>query len=149
MNYLVCETCRFETRDVTEACKQCGAAYVCEWDPAWYANPFTLASMGRSERARSLGNAYATFIALFAAYVIGVFAYSGASRDAWNAAWGPFLLLSFCTYEVWAFTRGQGTTIDRFSHEGIPKNTELRVFGLCLDVAGCVWAAYMIIANDA
>jgi hypothetical protein len=61
----------------------------------------------------------------------------------------PTLFLVFCTYEVWAFTRGRPTTIDRWFHEGVPKNTNWRVFGLSLDLLVCAWAAYQIFANDA
>jgi RNA polymerase subunit RPABC4/transcription elongation factor Spt4 len=149
MIYLVCEKCRYETREVTDVCKHCGTAYVCDWDPAWYSDTFTLASMGKSSRARRVGTIYVAVMALFTAYAFAVLAVSDASRDAWENFWLPWLFLAFCTYEVWAFTRGRPTTIDRYTHEGVPKNTEWRVFGLILDVIVCLWAIYMIASNDA
>jgi hypothetical protein len=149
MPYLVCQGCWYETREVNDVCKKCGKAYVCEWDPAWYGNRFTLASTGRSLRARQFGTGFVIAVALFVAYAFAVNAVASASRQAWGAFFGPTVFLAYCTYEVWAFTRGRPTTIDRWFHEGVPRNTNWRVFGLALDLIVCAWAAHQIVTNDA
>lgn len=48
-------------------------------------------------------------------------------------------------YEVWAFTHGHRTSIDHFTHEAIPSNTSVRVFGLVLDVLFTFGATYLIL----
>ena len=149
MNYLLCERCRYETRVLAEACLKCGTRYVCEWDPAWYRSRFTRASMGQSSRARKLGSVYASCAVAFTVYGFPVHAVGAASRDAWANYFIFTVFLLFCSYEVWAFTRGRTTMIDRYSHEAVPKKTELRVLGLVLDVAVSLWAAYHVVAHDA
>ena len=149
MNHLLCEKCRYETRELAEVCKKCGTPYVCEWDPTWYEESFTLASMGRSSRAMQMGDCFVLAMALFVAYAFAVNAVGNASRGAWEGFFVPTAFLAFCTYEVWAFTRGRPTSIDRYTHEGVPKNTNWRVFGLGLDLLVCAWAVFAIITNDA
>jgi hypothetical protein len=149
MPYLTCEGCWYETREVNDVCKKCGKVYVCEWDSTWYENRLALASMGRNARARQIGTVYVALVAVFVAYAFAVNAVGGADREAWGAFFTPTLFLSFCTYEVWAFTRGKPTTIDRYVHSGVPKNTNWRVFGLTLDLLVCAWAVFEIVTHDA
>ncbi len=149
MNYLVCENCQFETRELAESCKKCGTPYICDWDPAWYESSLTLASMGRSKRARQFGSTYAICALAFTFYGLVANTVTHATRDAWGNYFVFTLFLLFCSYEVWSFTRGKVTTIDRYSHEGVPKNTDLRVLGLVLDLTVSAWAVYQLLAHDA
>jgi hypothetical protein len=56
-------------------------------------------------------------------------------------------VIAYCTYEVWAFTHGRTTTIDRFHHEPTPKNTNWRVLGLALDVCFSLGAAALLVRS--
>jgi hypothetical protein len=148
MNYLVCSRCRYETRELAERCKQCGEPYVSEWDPSWYSQPWTLASMGHSPVAKQFAN---WFLGVAAAFTLYGFAVHAIQKD--RDAWGNYLIftgfLAFCCYEVWAFSRGRRTSIDHVTHEAIPKNTGWRVFGLTLDIAFATLCVYSIVAHDA
>jgi CDP-diglyceride synthetase len=148
MNYLVCDNCRYETREVTDRCNGCGQLYFCEWSPSWYSQPWLLASMGRSVRAQRLANLFLSLAAAFTAYGFLVHVFWG-DREAWGNYLIFAALLAFCCYEVWAFTRGRRTSIDTMTHEPIPQNTSWRVFGLILDIALALMCAYRIASYDA
>jgi hypothetical protein len=147
MNYLVCESCRYETREVSDRCKKCETPYVCEWDASWYNNSLSRASMGLSRQAREIADLYIWAVLAFLSYAFFKYASGGASRDDWGHFFVLSTFLIFCTYEVWAFTRGRTTSIDSASHEALPKNTGIRVFGLFLDVSFSLFFAYWIFSE--
>ena len=60
------------------------------------------------------------------------------------------VVMTYSAYEVWAFTHGRRTSIDHWTYDGTPSNTNMRVYGLVLDIAFWFGAIYFIVlASDA
>jgi hypothetical protein len=99
MIYYTCDSCRYETTEVSDICKMCKAPYVCEWSPAWYSTPFlTRASIGQSAQARKAANAFVAAVGVFVFYAFVVTVASNLGRNAWNNFFGATCVLAFCSY---------------------------------------------------
>lgn len=145
--YEPCPGCGHARDQFVPKCKNCQMEFWCRWQSTWYEHPLTLASMGQSPRARRAGHTFGGLAVAFFLYSLAVFLGSQTSASEWERVGWLGAVMVYSAYEVWAFTHGRRTSIDHWRHDGTPENTNMRVFGLVLDLLFCLGASALIVAT--
>lgn len=145
-----CQRCGHDYDQFMMNCKNCQTQFWCRWQASWYANPCTRYSMGWSARARSAGTIFVALTLAFVLYASAVFLSPGSGHPQWGRLLFFVVVMTYSAYEVWAFTHGRRTSIDHWTYDGTPSNTNMRVYGLVLDIVFWFGAIYFIVlASDA
>ena len=140
-----CPQCGSSYNQFTPRCQSCGQHFWCRWNPAWYEHPLSRISLGQSPTARRTGLIFAVSAVLFFIYTLAVFYVSHVSSIEWEGLLILGAVVVYSAYEVWAFTHGRRTTMEHWTHEGTPDNTQTRVLGLVMDLLLCAGAICLII----
>jgi hypothetical protein len=142
----LCPQCGHKYNQFIASCRNCGRDFWCPWQPEWYENRLTIHSLGQSKAARRAGNAFVAACASFYLYSVLVYWLATSNKDDWLRLFFLGAVSLYGAYEVWAFTHGRRTSIDHFTHEAIPRNTSLRVFGLVFDILFTLGSAFLVLS---
>jgi hypothetical protein len=102
--------------------------------------------MGQSPDGRFYGKATLMVALAFVVYLIGAIILDESVQASGGGILGIGAAMVFSAYEVWAFTHGRRTSIDRWQYDAAPGNTWIRVLGLVFDVIfflGCLYAIFI------
>ncbi len=141
----MCPQCGHSYNQFMPSCQNCRSKFWCRWEKFWYDHPLTLASLGQNRGARAIGSAFIVAIATFFLYAVLVYWLGQSSKSDWERLLVLDVVLLYGGYEVWAFTHGRRTSIDRFTHNATPDKTSIRTFGLVLDVVVTLGATYLVL----
>lgn len=139
----VCHHCTAENAPSAYACHRCGYSFIDAPldETSGERRLLAMASMGRSEMARTIG---VTFVFINAVLILFQSTKLMMADDP--SIEFPSLVahsvIAVCTYEVWAFTHGKTTFIDTRRLEPIAERTTIRTVGLLGDLllwASLVW----------
>jgi hypothetical protein len=136
----VCHHCTAENAPSAYACHRCGYSFIDA--PLDETNGerrlLAMASMGRSEMARTFGVTFVVINAVLILFQTTKLMMADETSIEFSSL-VAHSVIAVCTYEVWAFTHGKATFIDTRRLEPVAERTTIRTVGLLGDLL--VWAS--------